>query len=226
MDRSRPLLYSILIHASVIGAVALLKTAPHPVPKAETRILVTLMEPQRNVMQAPQPAMVSAPRQQPLPISVPKPEAPKTVIIRPTPAHPLPAPTVESKPSPVIQNTPPPTVVSAPPKPSPVASLEPAPPPPNIQAKYEEENLARIRAILAQKRTYPKNALRLSQQGDVTLSFELTPSGEIDNLRILQSSEFELLDNAAKTLILNCASEFPKPSKTVRITVPIGYSIR
>lgn len=119
-----------------------------------------------------------------------------------------------------------PQSAAVPPKPSPVAAPEPPPPPVNVQAKYEEENLGRIRAILAQRRTYPKNALRLNQQGDVTVGFELTPSGEVENLRILHSSEFELLDNAARTLIQGCAPEFPKPSKTVRITVPISYSIR
>jgi len=109
----------------------------------------------------------------------------------------------------------------------PAAVKVPAPPPAiTVQANYEEENLGKIRALLSERLKYPKNALRLKQQGDVMIAFTLSPSGDISGLTIIKSSEFELLDEAARELILTTASVFPKPSKNVRISIPIDYKIR
>ena len=175
-----------------------------------------------------------------------QPETPPSLEPTPEKIEPLPIPHPDvSKPKPVASVKPSPApeqtrsepTKPAVPAPSPASSaqpatpanVEPSPKPSpavNVQAQYEEENLAKIRAILAARLTYPKNALRLHQQGEVTASFNLTPSGEVTNLSISRSSEFDLLDSAALKLIETSASEFPKPSKTVRITVPILYKIR
>ncbi len=160
-----------------------------------------------------QPPAKAEPRKQQPPI-VPAPVTVKPETIRPEPPKPA-APSVSA---PAV---PPVTTEKAEPKP-----VQPSPPPVNVQAKYEEDNLGRIRTILAERLTYPKNALRLHQQGEIVASFSLTPEGEILHLSVAKSSEFELLDTAALRLIETSASSFPKPSKTVRITVPIVYKIR
>jgi protein TonB len=97
---------------------------------------------------------------------------------------------------------------------------------PKQQENYEEENLGRIRSILMDRLIYPKNAVRLKQQGEATVTFTLETNREVSQITVTRSSGFELLDDAAKNLILSSASEFPKPSKTVRISVPIAYKLR
>lgn len=101
-----------------------------------------------------------------------------------------------------------------------------APPAQKQQEHYEEENLGRIRSILMERLTYPKNALRLKQEGEATVTFTFETDREVSQISISKSSGFELLDEAAKKLILSSAAEFPKPSKTVRISVPIAYKLR
>lgn len=102
----------------------------------------------------------------------------------------------------------------------------PPPPAPKIEENYEEENLGKIRSILAERLKYPKNALRLKQQGECIVTFTLEPSREVNQIRITQSSGFDMLDDAAKELIETSTSEFPKPKKSVRISVPILYKLR
>lgn len=97
---------------------------------------------------------------------------------------------------------------------------------PKIEENYEEENLGRIRTILAERLKYPKNALRLKQQGETTVTFTIETNREVSHISVTQSSGFELLDDAAKTLIESSASLFPKPAKAVRISVPIAYKLR
>lgn len=97
---------------------------------------------------------------------------------------------------------------------------------PKQQENYEEENLGRIRSILMERLVYPKNAVRLKQQGEATVTFTLEANREVSQISITKSSGFELLDDAAKNLIINSAGEFPKPSKAVRISVPVAYKLR
>lgn len=108
----------------------------------------------------------------------------------------------------------------------PVAKTPPSSQAVNHQKAYEDENLGRIRTLLAQNLTYPKNARRLNLQGEVTVTFSLSPNGEPIALTVTKSSGSELLDEAACRLIQTTAPQFPKPSKTVHISVPIGYRLR
>jgi len=163
------------------------------------------------------------------PPKVPEPIQPQVIIPPKTPIIPMIKPTkpTQVSPAPVITAT---TVVSKAPEAAPVVSVVKAPPAPPPAAKavenYEEENLGKIRNILADRLKYPKNALRLKQQGDVSVAFTLSPDRTVSQISITQSSGFEILDDAARTLIETTAAEFPKPSKTVRITLPIGYKLR
>lgn len=194
---------------------------PIPPEKITLKILLHSPEPALSIpeVQPPEPTPKTAE-----PVPLPKPEKPRIM----TPPKPRVA--AESQPTvPIPQSVP---VISAPvavPKTSeaPPAALPKAPPqPPKAQENYEEENLGRIRAILAERLKYPKNALRLKQQGEVSVTFTLGANRDVSQITITQSSGFELLDDAARSLIENSANEFPKPSKSVRITVPIAYKLR
>lgn len=185
----------------------LLLDTPFPEPVASP-----LPEPKKPVQKVPpQPVIHQQPKVTPqIKMSVP----PKTVQPLPI-AAPQPTPTVTAP----IQKPTEPIPVSAP------KSL-PTPPAGKAEESYEEENLGKIRSILAERLKYPKNALRLKQQGECIVTFTLEPSREVNQIRITQSSGFDMLDDAAKELIETSSSEFPKPKKSVRISVPISYKLR
>lgn len=198
------------------------KTMPIPVEKIKLKILIPTSEPE-----------VSAP---PTPIQPQQPVM-KAVVPAPVPETQKPRVITPPKPSVIPQNAPvapmfqPPVSVAAPTSVVKTAEVIPtavpkAPPPPKVQENYEEENLGRIRSILADRLKYPKNALRLKQQGESTVTFTLGTDRTVSQITISQSSGFELLDEAARSLIESSASEFPKPSKSVRISVPIAYKLR
>lgn len=194
---------------------------PIPPEKITLKVLLHSVEPAARVPEAP-PAEPSPKTVEPIP--VPKPETPR--IVTPPKPHMI----AQSKPtvptSPEIPTVIPSATAPKPPEAAPAAVPKAPPPPPKAQENYEEENLGRIRAILAERLKYPKNALRLKQQGEVSVTFTLGTNRDVSQITISQSSGFELLDEAARSLIENSANEFPKPSKSVRITVPIAYKLR
>lgn len=220
---------SLILHLLILlpawGVFKILRTVPEP----ETKIRVAL------VIQSPTAAQSTPvhtiPPQSAAPIrpSIKIPEANIPKQIKPPQTTPFLSAPTEIKPIAAVNAV---NIPQAEPVAAVTPSIEPvtkAPPPPpavNIQAQYEEENLGRIRTLLLERLKYPKNALRLRQQGDIVVTFTLSPSGDISTLSVTKSSEFELLDEAARTLIMTTASAFPKPSKNVRITVPIDYKIR
>lgn len=227
MRTTNPFLISVGIHLTLfalsIGALSVLhKTMPIPVEKIKLKILIPTSEPE-----------VSAP---PTPIQPQQPVM-KAVVPAPVPETQKPRVITPPKPSVIPQNAPvapmfqPPVPVATPTSVVKTAEVIPAavpkaPPPPKVQENYEEENLGRIRSILADRLKYPKNALRLKQQGESTVTFTLGTDRTVSQITISQSSGFELLDEAARSLIESSASEFPKPSKSVRISVPIAYKLR
>ncbi len=212
--------------ALMVGALsAVHKSAPVP----EDKIALNLLTTRLPVPEFPTPA----PREQP---TVPpkvlqpivKPQTPQTVF------QPKKAATEQIKPLTNPQMQTPPAAPSAPALLSAKAPEQPIQPPaakaapstPKPQEHYEDENLGRIRTILMEKLVYPKNAQRLKQQGEAVVTFTLEPNREVSQITITKSSGFDLLDDAAKTLIETSASEFPKPQKSVRISLPIAYKLR
>lgn len=96
----------------------------------------------------------------------------------------------------------------------------------DVQQQYLDDHLSAIRTILIKNRKYPPHAVRLKQEGDVKVSFRLRQNGEVEEIRIVGSSGYEILDDDAVALIQKSAAYFPKPPKTVRITVPLNYSLK
>lgn len=227
MNRSKPFLYSLALHLFLIGLMGWVYSALRTPPPKETKIAVSVLTyAPANAPGTPTPE----PFMPPEPVSqIPKPVKPVPKSVAPAPSQPSAVVPIPSAQPASAASAPVPAAVS--PKPVPqtepqVAKTQPPPPPVNHQKAYEDENLGRIRALLAQNLTYPKNARRLNQQGDVTVMFSLSPSGEVGTVAITKSSGFELLDEAARRLIETTAPQFPKPSKTVQISVPIGYKLR
>jgi protein TonB len=217
---------SVGIHLGL--AVLLLMTAGiihknlSPSPE-KTKLKIMLSTPESSTT-PPTPHLVEPKPKEP--IQKPQLQEPlKQPKIVPQAVVPLP---IQSKPAPSVIQTTQTLSVPAPKTVEPVAVAAPkAPPsPPKVEENYEEENLGKIRSILAERLKYPKNALRLKQQGECMVAFTLEPTREVHHITVIQSSGFEMLDNAAKELIETSANEFPKPKKSVRISVPISYKLR
>lgn len=226
MHVSRSFFASLALHGVILALAWSITQMLHQPPGEPEKVAISLAaylpEPPQSpaIPETPPPEMPAPISSKPSPVvpgvTPPQPSAPRAVSA-PLPAQPLPEPV-----SPASALPPPAAAVAAPIK----AAPPPPPPPPPPEERYEEAHLGQIRTILAERLKYPRNALRLKQQGETKITFTLSPSREVSQLVITQTSGFELLDEAARDLILSSAGEFPKPSKAVRITVPIGYKIR
>lgn len=106
---------------------------------------------------------------------------------------------------------------------TPMAAPTPPSPPVNVEKEFLNAHLGEIRGLLLQNLKYPKMAQKLKMQGEVRVYFSLSSDGSVDDIRVVESSGFELLDEDAKALIEKMASRFPKPTKSVRINVPVSY---
>ena len=224
LSHLRPLGISLLLHLFLLG-IALFwftkdrpKTDPQPL-----RIHIAAYLPsqpsqqpsphQTNVVQQPQPILSKAvPITQPARNTPPQPTSAAAVQTVVTPL------VIPSKPTAVSQAAP--TIETV--KPSSVPTPPPAPPV-NIEKEFLNAHLGEIRALLIQNFKYPKNAQRLKMQGEVRVSFRLQSDGSVVNIEITQSSGFELLDEDARALIKNTASQFPKPTKSISLSIPLSY---
>ncbi|BCN92888.1 hypothetical protein THMIRHAM_06730 [Thiomicrorhabdus immobilis] len=90
----------------------------------------------------------------------------------------------------------------------------------------------RKQIITFAKDTYPRRAKRRGWEGEVSIEFVLTPNGNITKLKILQSSERAILDQAALEIFQekmhNHFKAFPKEITRSRwlIKVPVSYHLR
>lgn len=220
----RSLTYSLAIHLCLL-AVLIFTLLPDS--KKETRKSLKL----QMISLSPSPAVVSKPSTpqptvpaKPIPVQKIKPLTPATVPITAVkPLLPTPVITPMRTPSPAVVQTitpveTPKTVYTPTPQPQ-VQSV-------NVEKEFLDAHLGKIRALLVQNLKYPRNAQRLKMQGEVRVSFHLKSDGSVENIEVIQSSGFELLDEDAKTLIKNTAPQFPKPTKSITLSVPLAYLLR
>ena len=180
-----------------------------------------------------------------LPVSLmtePEPEPP-TLDVRAPQAEPVPVRTVRKKkktvaqpaeteePSPVEEagpafsldqgeQPPPPSPPAVQPAPGPVAEEPPAPTEP--KAMNVDKALAQIRAKLQKNLLYPPVARLNSLQGTVRVRFEIESSGQPLNVKIVESSGFEVLDKAAVKTVLASA---PLPVVPLKVKVPVVFKL-
>lgn len=231
MRTKKSFAFSIALHAVLIGGVILFLIFPKEEVEEEIVLQLAMSTPvvsnqpeQESKATLPKPPEAKPIQQKPLPIQQSQlPVAVKAKVQEPL-AEPIKTPVL-----PVVKETP------APPKVEPVAVKKvepiPAPTPPsapkqNVEEEYLDNHLGMIRDILIKYRKYPSMAVRLKQEGSVRVSFRLKENGSVEDIRIVNGSGFELLDQDAITLIEKTASYFPKPPKPIRITVPLNYSLK
>lgn len=223
MKTKRSFLLSLFLHAGIISAAVALSVLPKEEKEEEVVLELSLAEP-----------IPSVPKSETLPEQKVQPIQHKTV--QPAPQLPIAKEAKmveETKPLPQIKE---PIVETKPIEtPQRIAQIEPKMTPPtpqpivpqiNVEEQYLEDHLSSIRDILVKYRKYPSQAVRLKQEGSVKISFRLKQNGEVEDIRVLGSSGYELLDEDALQLIQKTAEYFPKPPKTVRITVPLNYALK
>lgn len=96
----------------------------------------------------------------------------------------------------------------------------------SIEALY----LSQLRAKIEKNKVYPNSAKRLNQKGKVYVTFTLSKDGQITNIKISKSSDFDKLDEAALKILVDIKEieAIPKElnKSSWEITVPIVYQIK
>lgn len=67
----------------------------------------------------------------------------------------------------------------------------------------ESEYLAKVKNKIEKNKVYPKVAKRLNQTGKVIVSFDILKDGKVTNIKIINKSKFEKLDEASIELLTN-----------------------
>jgi len=93
-----------------------------------------------------------------------------------------------------------------------------------LRKKYLSEHFAYIKNIIQENITYPARAQRMGWQGKVIIDFIIRENGNATDIKIAQSSGFEVLDdNVIKTV--EAVAPFPKPPVRAELRVPIIYRL-
>jgi len=82
---------------------------------------------------------------------------------------------------------------------------------------------AKIRELIERAKTYPALAKKRKQEGTVVTEFSINTKGLPENIRLVRSSGFSLLDSAARDTILRAA---PFPPVRDRIEIPISFVLQ
>ena len=96
-----------------------------------------------------------------------------------------------------------------------------------VERDFIINNLRDIGRITARYLTYPKDAIRLGQQGVNIVEFYLHPNGDISELKLLKSSGYVILDRNSERTIEIAYKDYPHPiSKTlirIRVSMELFY---
>ncbi len=181
----------LLAHAALIACALLMPSDKLPRPKLESTMTVRLLS-------APvaQPVSLESKPAPPPPRPMPKPKVVPKPVVKPTPA-PL---TVSREPSSKVVPVPEPTPL-APPAPA-APPAPPAPPPParptmEIAAPKEGPKLV----CQVREPEYPTLSKRRGETGTAVVRFVVGLSGQIESVKVVQSSGFQRLDEAAADAI-------------------------
>ncbi len=90
---------------------------------------------------------------------------------------------------------------------------------------YLKEKLSVISQIIQKNISYPPIARRMGWEGRVVLSIKLCTDGTVKEIRVLESSGYEVLDRNAVDTVRRVAGLFPKPPVEVVVKVPVNYKL-
>jgi len=94
-----------------------------------------------------------------------------------------------------------------------------------LAGKYRAEHFAYIKHIIEQNISYPQREKRMGWTVRVVVSFDVLKNGHVQDIRIVKSSGYELLDsNLVETI--RKVEPFPRPPVSVILNMPITYELR
>lgn len=97
---------------------------------------------------------------------------------------------------------------------------------PLSQSKHNHLILEKIQKAIEQAQIYPKAAQKMRLQGVVKVEFLWGENRTLSNLRIVESSGYDLLDKSALESIKKASLNFPHYDKNLKITLPIVYNFK
>ncbi|MGD0658702.1 MAG: energy transducer TonB [Syntrophorhabdales bacterium] len=93
-----------------------------------------------------------------------------------------------------------------------------------LKNKYLREHFVYIRDLIVKHLDYPPIAKKLGWHGAVTVSFIILETGQVENIRTLQSSGHEILDENVVTTVRK-VQPFPRPPVKAEIIIPVTYRL-
>jgi len=88
---------------------------------------------------------------------------------------------------------------------------------------YLVKNIKNIGSITQRFLIYPSMSIQAGQSGTSVVEFTLFPNGNIDDLKVIDSSGFFLLDDNTLETIQEAYSDYPRPSKPTLIKIYVEY---
>jgi protein TonB len=102
------------------------------------------------------------------------------------------------------------------------ASVSAAPEEAAKDSAYVNANYGAIRSLIYKSMAYPDEAVQLGWQGKVQVAFLVHCDGHADEIRIVASSGYAVLDESAIDAVKR-AGPYPKSPRKVEIRLPISY---
>ena len=90
--------------------------------------------------------------------------------------------------------------------------------------RYLKEHFAYIRDTIMKNLSYPHMARKMGWEGKVTVSFIVYESGHVENIKIMESSGFGVLDKSAVETIKRVCP-LPKSPVRAELIMPIVYRL-
>ncbi|MGC8852746.1 MAG: energy transducer TonB, partial [Hydrogenobacter sp.] len=90
---------------------------------------------------------------------------------------------------------------------------------------FLKEKFSVISSLVQKSITYPLLARKMGWEGRVVVCFRLTPDGRLEDLHVLESSGYEILDRSALEAVSRSAHLFPKPPVEVLIKLPVNFRL-
>jgi protein TonB len=94
----------------------------------------------------------------------------------------------------------------------------------SYEARYMQDNIALINALIKQNLNYPSLAKKRGLQGRAIVSFTINTQGEVSNIETSGEAAVILKKSARKT-IEKASADFPRPETRLALQIPIVYTL-
>lgn len=227
------ILFSALIHAAIVIPYLSGKLSAPASRPTTTPLKLAMFKAASEIVQAEIPPPVKPPTPAPKPVTdkpvlkkKPKPVLKKKPVIKPVVEKKVepPEPKVE-QPETIAQPAPPPQ----PPTPIEQQEAEPMLHDPGVIARLEDQYKLTLSKLIDASKQYPRRAQRRNMQGKATVSFIIMRDGSVKEIRLLQSTGYQVLDNAVVEAIQSVSGKLPLPAEINRqqwkFKIPLSFSL-